>query len=321
MNKLEDIKKIALLMISIITTVVIFIKYPLSTYENISDITQTIIIKKLMMCMFIQIVFILFLQIKFKVDRFKYFAITLIILIIVYFIPLTCKWIDNVNISNNELLAQTTAGWSLIHATKTHMLEGHIFKIRYMIFLISVILVFFSISNLIMSHAKYQDVWMKYVGTAVCIIFCLIFSFNYLEQQRQRIKIEGYIVGSLSRTMGVFDDNKCGERLSKVELEELISLSKGKLSLLGKTNTDIGLKQQEMVKALEENLKKDYKWEDEYSNEVLQLMLGTVSRNYFDFLIYSQPKNYLGIYLPSNFEEKYNEWFTPQAKCIIYFAQ
>lgn len=100
------------------------------------------------------------------------------------------------------------------------------------------------------------------------------------------------------------------------EQPESVERLQKKLSTLAKKQPNITGAQLEIINTLLEIEKDDSFFEQEEKVEEFKEKLRLISQSYIEFTINERLKNYLGIYIPSDFEERYSEWFLEYAKLI-----
>lgn len=190
-----------------------------------------------------------------------------------------------------------------------------IVAIRYMMVLILLVLLCFFATSILMYKNMKRTFFISLIVNMVCISVCLSMSYLYLQQQRERKErkdiLLNYSVTSTIQQLEILKFN-CVDYGGRVALKASEIEDNSKTANLN----EIG----EIQKSISEDLikiqKKDGFLNDEISAEIFRQTCGMISMNYIHFTIKERFKIYLGVYIPSNYEEKLIEWYSNQEKLI-----
>lgn len=294
------------------------------SYINMKDsvngiryLNSNIDVNKLLVVAIIEVGLLLLIQLIWGQIEVKEIVISIGIVILGYFIPLAYRWyIKTEEIIKTLKIQLAEERYLNLYRIQRELNCGLILDVRYIMLVILSVLICFFIINEFIQITKINKKTIRFIINIICISVCLMLSYTYLEVQKERKERKDKIDVGLTRTI----DGLESLRLSGTsEYRSQIKWMANNLldtAIIENTKTNIGEVQHQFINVLLEVEKDNSFFEDYTKVEELRMKFGLISRSYIEFTINERLKNYLGIYIPADFEEKYYEWFSKQIKLI-----
>lgn len=309
---------------------------------HLKDINATIEIQYLILFQLIQIIFLSLFEFIDEEFSLKDIRRSVIICLVIYFIPFSFKWKMNQNI----ILKSIEERFGDIYRLSLNFIESDdlIISLRYVMILLICTLFLFYIKNSIKINRDIKSVVLRWI---VCFLLCISVSYTYLDREKLMKNERWSIVqdtalimeylSAVTYDIDIEDTENTLNTTEKLLLESELSkstcnleqqiidairvLTKGEgwktFYEKEKSYKFIGLEAkgyeiEEGVKQLEQYMQLN----EEERLLLVQALTNDILEDYKLFIINKGVSDYFGLWTPAQFEEEMNEWLYNQEKII-----